>query len=273
MRSVVSALPWAGAFERRSSHATGNIGELLHTDAFMAEATILAVQNLSVTLDGVRVLVDVSFRVRRGEALAVIGPNGAGKTVLFRALLGLLPYEGLIQWHSGTRIGYVPQRFSVERSAPITALEFFLLNSPKFWRPEESFVSKVISEITLMGLDRDVLRKRLGELSGGQTQRLLIAWALLQQPDVLLLDEPTAGVDASFEDTIYSLIHRVQIERQKTILLISHDLSVVYTYAQNVLCLNKSIVCQGPPIEVLNPQALTKLYGETGYYTHGEHPQ
>jgi zinc transport system ATP-binding protein len=106
------------------------------------------------------------------------------------------------------------------------------------------------------------------ELSSGQTQRLLIAWAMLQQPDVLLLDEPTAGVDAGFEDTIYSVIRRVQSERGTTVLLISHDLSVVYRYAQRVLCLNTTVVCQGSPIEALNPEALAVLYGAAGYYRH-----
>jgi len=239
----------------------------------MSEDTILTVENLSVTLDGTCVLSDLTFSVKQGEALAVIGPNGAGKTVLFRALLRLLPSDGVIRWRPGTKVGYVPQRFSVERSTPVTALEFFLLISPRFWRPAAADLRQVEGELARMGLDSSILRKRLGELSGGQTQRLLIAWALIQQPDVLLLDEPTAGVDATFEETVYALIHRVQTERNKTVLLISHDLSVVYKYAQNVLCLNKSIVCQGPPLDVLKQDTLARIYGEPGYYTHKEHPQ
>lgn len=113
-----------------------------------------------------------------------------------------------------------------------------------------------------------MLQKGLGELSGGETQRLLIAWALLGHPDVLLLDEPTAGVDVGFEDTIYALLHRLQIDRGTALLLISHDLSVIYRYAQHVVCLNKSVVCQGRPVDALNPAALTALYGESGYYRH-----
>jgi zinc transport system ATP-binding protein len=228
----------------------------------------LTVKDLSVVLDGVEILNNVSFTVKQGEALAVIGPNGAGKTVLFRALLGLLPHTGTVTWRPGSKIGYVPQRFSVDPSAPVTAMEFFLLQSPKFWRPRAEFLSRVDHELALVGLDRSVLQKNIGELSGGQTQRLLIAWAMLQSPEVLLLDEPTAGVDAGFEDNIHSLIHKVQTERGTSILLISHDLSVVYQYAQNVLCLNKSVVCHGRPVEVLNPEALTGLYGNTGYYRH-----
>lgn len=238
----------------------------------MADDEILTVENLSVELDDVVPLLDISLTLKKGEALAVIGPNGAGKTVLFRALLGLLPHTGTVRWRPGVTIGYVPQRFSVERSAPITAMEFFLLQSPSFWRPSRDFLDHLDHELTLVGLDRGTLRKNLGELSGGETQRLLIAWAMLRHPDVLLLDEPTAAVDAGFEHTIYDLLRRVQTERGTTLLLISHDLSVVYRYAQRVLCLNKSVVCQGPPVEVLNPAALTTLYGESGYYRH-EHDQ
>ena len=234
----------------------------------MADDFILTVTNLSVMLEHVQILRNISFTLRQGEALAVIGPNGAGKTVLFRALLGLLPHAGTVSWRPGARIGYVPQRFSVDHSAPITAMEFFLLQSPSFWHPSAEFVNHLDHELTLMGLGRSILQKNLGELSGGETQRLLIAWAMLQHPGVLMLDEPTAGVDAGFEETIYAILHRVQIERVTALVLISHDLSVVYRYAQRVLCLNQSIVCQGPPVEALSPAALTTLYGESGYYGH-----
>src|SRR5579863_6009463 len=234
----------------------------------MTDDTVLTVEGLSVTLDGLPVLQDVSFSLKQGEAFAVIGPNGAGKTVLFRALLALVPSTGLIQWRPGVNIGYVPQRFSVDRSAPISAMEFFLLQSPHFWRPSAAFTRQLDQELELMGLHPSVLRKGLGELSGGETQRVLIASALLRRPSVLLLDEPTAAVDAGFEETVYALLHRVQMERGTALLLISHDLSVVYRYAQRVLCLNKSVVCQGSPVEALNPQALATLYGESSFYQH-----
>jgi zinc transport system ATP-binding protein len=234
----------------------------------MSGETILTVDDISVTLDRAPILRNVSFSVKQGEAVAVVGPNGAGKSVLFRALLGLIPYTGKVGWRPGARIGYVPQRFSMDRSVPVTAMEFFLLQSPGFWRPDEAFLNHLDHELNLMGLDRGILRKNLGELSGGQTQRLLIAWALLKHPEVLLLDEPTAGVDAGFEETVYALLHRVQQERETTLLLISHDLSVVYRYAQHVLCLNKTVLCQGPPVEALSPASLASLYGETGFYRH-----
>jgi zinc transport system ATP-binding protein len=234
----------------------------------MPDETVLTVEDLSVALDDQPVLQNISFTLQQGEALAVIGPNGAGKTVLFRTLLGLLPHSGLVEWRAAVRIGYVPQRFAVDRSAPISTLEFFLLQSPAFWQPGAGFKAELEQELRRMGLDRRVLRKSLGELSGGETQRVLIASALLEKPDVLLLDEPTAAVDAGFEETVYALLHRVQNERGTALLLISHDLSVVYRYAQRVLCLNKTVVCQGAPMEALNPQALATLYGESSFYHH-----
>jgi zinc transport system ATP-binding protein len=238
----------------------------------MTDETVLGVEDLGVTLDGQPVLQHVSFTLKQGEAFAVIGPNGAGKTVLFRALLGLLPHTGLVQWRQDVKIGYVPQRFSIDRSAPVSTLEFFLLQSPGFWRPGAAFTSQLNEELTRMGLHPRVLRKGLGGLSGGETQRVLIASALLQKPSVLLLDEPTAAVDAGFEETVYALLHRIQMERGTALLLISHDLSVVYRYAQRVLCLNKSVVCQGSPVDALNPQALATLYGEAGFYSHEHGP-
>ncbi|HEX5227235.1 MAG TPA: metal ABC transporter ATP-binding protein [Bryobacteraceae bacterium] len=234
----------------------------------MSGEIVLRVENLSVELDGQPVLQNVSFSLEQGEAFAVIGPNGAGKTVLFRSLLGLLPCTGLVEWRADVKIGYVPQRFAIERSAPVSTLEFFLLQSKNFWRRSADFEQRLERELNLMGLDRKILRQPLGELSGGQTQRVLIAAALLEKPNVLLLDEPTAAVDAGFEETVYALLHRVQTERGTALLLISHDLSVVYRYAQRVLCLNKSVVCQGAPVDALNPQALAALYGESSFYHH-----
>ncbi len=238
----------------------------------MPDEAILTVRDLSVTLGQSQILRNVSFSVKPGEAVAVIGPNGAGKTVLFRALLGLVPSTGTVAWRQGVKIGYVPQRFSVDLSAPITAMEFFLLQAPGFWRPGAAFVNHLEHELTLVGLDKSVLRQNLGNLSGGQTQRLLIAWAMLPHPDVLLLDEPTAGVDAGFEENLYTLLHRIQADRGTALLLISHDLSVVYRYAQYVVCLNKTVVCHGPPVEALNPAALTALYGDAGFYRHEHAP-
>ena len=234
----------------------------------MEPDVILNVANLSVRLDHEKLLDGISFSVKRGEALAIIGPNGAGKTVLFRTLLGLLPHRGTVEWKQGVRIGYVPQKFFVEKSFPITVKEFFLLKSKRFWMPEKKFVAHLEHELALVGLHKDILIKPLNELSGGQLQRTLISWAMLNHPDVLLFDEPTAGIDIGAEETIYTILHKVQKERGTTILLISHDLNIVYRYADNVLCVNKAMICHGKPEDVLNPKELSHIYGEGGFYHH-----
>jgi zinc transport system ATP-binding protein len=230
--------------------------------------TILEVRDCSVVLDGQELLAGVSFTVRKGEALAVIGPNGAGKTLLFRALLGLVPFSGTITWQSGLRIGYVPQKFPVDKTVPLTVREFFLLKAKRFWFAEQTFLKHLSHELSLVGLSAEVLERPVGELSGGQLQRLLIGWAMVDHPEVMLFDEPTAGIDVGFEETVYHLLQRLQKERHTTILLISHELNIVYRYADQVLCLNRQMVCHGRPQEVLHPQDLARLFGEGGFYEH-----
>jgi len=118
-------------------------------------------------------------------------------------------------------------------------------------------------------IEHHLLNQRMGWLSGGQLQRVLIAWAVLDNPNVLLFDEPTAGIDVGGEETIYNLLKKLNDEMSLTIIVISHDLNIVYKYANNVLCLNKEKICFGPPSDVLDPQALAKLYGgEAKFYKH-----
>ena len=234
----------------------------------MEQNIILDVRDCAVVLDGQKLLSGVSFTVRKGEALAVIGPNGAGKTLLFRALLGLVPFQGTITWETGLRIGYVPQKFPVDKTVPLTIREFFLLKARRFWLADETFLEHLSHELSLVGLSPEVLERPVGELSGGQLQRLLIGWAMVDHPEVMLFDEPTAGIDVGFGETVYQLLQRLQKERHTTILLISHELNIVYRYADQVLCLNREMLCHGKPHEVLHPQDLTKLFGEGSFYKH-----
>lgn len=235
---------------------------------FVENELILEVKNLSVILDSESILRNVSFEVKKGEALAIIGPNGAGKSVLFRALVGLLPHQGEIRWKYRIKIGYAPQKFTVDRSIPITVREFFRLKSKHFWFPSKNFLRQLHHELQAVGLNKDVLKKPLSEISGGQLQRVLIAWAMLDNPDVLLFDEPTAGIDIGFEETIYHLLRKLQTERGTTVLLISHELNIVYRYADTVLCLNKKLVCYGTPANILTPTELKELYGGGEFYHH-----
>ena len=222
---------------------------------------ILEVKHLSVMLDGRQVLRNISFSLNQGEALAIVGPNGAGKTVLFRALLGSVPHTGSILWKDGIKIGYVPQRFALDKYIPLTVQEFFLLKATRFWCPPRSFIRHVSHELSAGGLTRTILRQQLSELSGGELQRVLISWAMVGHPSVLLFDEPTAGIDVGAEESTYDLIRRLRRERHTACVLISHDLHVVSTYADHVLSINREMIEYGSPEEVLSRRGLAKLYG------------
>ncbi|MGD0291266.1 MAG: metal ABC transporter ATP-binding protein [Candidatus Binataceae bacterium] len=217
----------------------------------------LQVDHLAVRFGTTEVIRDLSFAVPHGSSLAVIGPNGAGKTVLFKALIGSIAYQGTIRWAAGTRIGYVPQKLDIERDLPITGLDF-LHAKAALAKASDSDVANALERV---GLERPMLSAPIGTMSGGQFQRLLVAFALVGKPNVLLLDEPAAGIDEPGQEILDTTIRRLQQENDVTVLLISHDLSVVYHYADAVLCLSRTHPCFGTPQTVLTPDTLRNLYG------------
>jgi zinc transport system ATP-binding protein len=219
--------------------------------------TILTVDRLSIRFGATAILKDVSFCVSRGESVAVIGPNGSGKTVLFRALIGAIPSEGTLKWAPGIRFGYVPQKVDVARDLPITGIDFLHARG----LPSQSSETALTQAIGAVGLSLELCRQSVGSLSGGQFQRLLIAFALMGDPDVLLLDEPTAGVDEPGQERLNEIIQRLRGERRLTVLLISHDLSVVHQHATHVLCLSGGTAHYGEPTTILTPELLHQVYG------------
>ncbi|MDI6890277.1 MAG: metal ABC transporter ATP-binding protein [Thermodesulfovibrionales bacterium] len=222
---------------------------------------ILKVENLWVRLDNQNIIENLSFQVKKGDVVTILGPNGAGKTVLLKALLGFLPYKGEIKWKSGIKIGYVPQRLPFIKDIPLSVNDFFKLK-----KSSEKETKEILDSV---GFKEDFLKKKIGDLSSGQFQRILIAWALIRNPQVLLFDEPTTGIDISGEETVYNLLARLKQERDLTMLLITHDLSVVYKFSTDVICLNKHLICYGPPQEVLTLESLRELFGEeVKYYQH-----
>ncbi len=227
----------------------------------MENALVLKVQDLNVTLDHRRIIENLSFTVKRGDIVTILGPNGAGKTVLLKCLLGLLPYSGELKWEKGIKIGYVPQRLPFIKDMPLSVMDFLNLKGVA-----EKEVREIVSAV---GFGEEFFLRKVGDLSSGQFQRILIAWGLIGKPHVLLFDEPTTGIDISGEETIYNLLSRLKEERHLTILLVTHDLSVVYQFSTCVICLSRQTVCYGPPHEVLTPESLQKLYGgEVKYYQH-----
>ena len=224
--------------------------------------TVLTVNNLQIAYEGEQIISDLSFTVDKRDILIFLGPNGAGKTTLLRALQNLLSYQGTVSWNA-EKISYLPpQEFLQRQNLPPLSIEEFYA----FKTSDSNIIKSMIVEV---GLDESLLSHQFNKLSTGQFQRMLIGWALLDNPDVLILDEPTSGIDIGGEETIYSLLHKFWQNQNLTILLVTHDLNIVWEYATQVICLNKQQMCMGKPDEVLTPEQLKTLYG-TGikFYKH-----
>lgn len=230
-------------------------------------------KNLGVRFGDVDVLHDISFQIEPGNIVALLGPNGSGKTTLVKALLELVPksqgevlFFGKHLHHSRDRIGYVPQRFTFPKGFPITVAEFMRLSKPHL---SMTHISEKLEEV---GLPRSVDNKLLGTLSGGQLQRVLIAQAIIHDPDLLFLDEPSTGIDIVGEAEFYKIIETLNQTHGTTILLVSHDVGVVSELVDQVICVNKRLLCTGPPKKALTQKKLTELYGEDAKaYKHHQH--
>lgn len=237
---------------------------------------LIEVHNVSVILDGRTILSDLSFDIERGAHVAIIGPNGAGKSVLIKTLLGLFtPTRGHITFHEidgeRPRIGYVPQHFNFDRTFPLTIAEFLSMEggvSPfSFAR-----VNTRAEEVLRLMEGEELLTRPLGLLSGGQMQRVFLAGALMHHPHILILDEPSSGIDAASEEKIYMALEKLTTEEGTTILMASHDLHVVASFATDVLCVNEKLLCHGPPLTVLTEENLKAAYGtHVAPYRHHTH--
>lgn len=214
---------------------------------------ILNVSNLGVKLQNQILLDHINFNVTKGTTLAILGPNGAGKTVLLKALLNLIAHTGQIDWTEKVKIGYVPQYVTVS-DIPMSVREFLSIGNGVD-------VENSLKKVRLY--DNSILDKRLGVLSGGQLRRVLIAWALNDNPNVLLLDEPTTGVDMDSEEPIYLMLNEIKKNQKITILLITHNIHIVQEYADALLAINKCVTFCGPAEEIGKPNIQRQIYGET----------
>ncbi len=221
--------------------------------------TLLTVDDLSVRYGATEVLRNVSLTMEPGEIVTIVGPNGSGKTSLLRAIVGAVPAaKGRIARAPGLVIGYVPQRLHVDPTLPITVERFLRL--PSGAGREE--IAKALARSGIPG----VANRQISELSGGQVQRVLLARALVAKPNLLLLDEPTAGLDQPGSAAFYRLIDEVRRETRCGVLMISHELHVVMAASDRVICLNGHICCHGTPEHVASAPEYRALFG-TG--THG----
>lgn len=230
----------------------------------MAEPLIIARQ-LSVRRGGRVILQGADLTLEKGKIVTLIGPNGAGKTTLVRCVLGLIqPDEGRLTRQPGLRVGYMPQRLNIDPSLPLSVSRFLTLGGKPRVDMEEV--------LTLTGINK-LTSASMAHLSGGETQRVLLARALLRDPDLLVLDEPVQGVDVTGQEALYGLINDIRRQRQCGVLLVSHDLHLVMATTDTVVCLNQHVCCHGHPEQVTNDPAYLALFGEgvrplVAPYTH-----
>ncbi len=232
---------------------------------------LVKIDDVSFHYDGELVLDSIHLEIKRGEFLGIIGPNGSGKTTLLKILLGLLkPDKGSIQlfgqdiqdFHDWSKVGYVPQKAgSIVSHFPITIEEIIAMGGANQTSTTEA----------LKAVDMNSLRKRLlNELSGGQQQRVFIARALASNPELLILDEPTVGVDVDSQAKFYQLLRDLNTKHNLTLVLVSHDIDVVAHEVSEIACINCKLVCHGKPKDILKSDFMEKLYGkELRFVVHG----
>jgi ABC-type Mn2+/Zn2+ transport system ATPase subunit len=240
----------------------------------------LKVENLCVSLNNHHLIENISFSVDEGSIVAIIGPNGAGKTTLIKAILGLIPHTaGSVLLYgrpfkpnsSEIKVGYVPQRLEFDRTFPLTVSELLRFTIPPFYflpfykKREREHIEELLEITGALQL----ANRRIGRLSGGELQRVMIAKAIVNNPRILFLDEPASGVDIEGQERFYDLIKRLNKEKGLTVILISHDLNIVYRFADNVLCMNRRLICSGKPSETLTDEVIKSVYGKMmGAYIH-----
>jgi zinc transport system ATP-binding protein len=234
---------------------------------------LIQLSGVAYTYGDSLVLDDVTFAVETGDFFGIIGPNGSGKTTLLKIMLGLLaPTRGSVrlfgvppaEFRDWGRLGYVPQKATLDPTLPITAGEVVASGLVSTLRPLQRTGDdgrrRALEALALVGMEKHV-SARVGRLSAGQQQRVLIARALVSDPTLLVLDEPTGGVDPEAQANLYRLLHHLHVEHGVTVILVSHDIGVVAKEVTRLACLNRTVVFCGPPAQFLGHESLTRLYG------------
>src|SRR3989344_2045842 len=241
----------------------------------MKKEPIIDINNISFTYNGANIVEKVSLKINTGDYLGIIGPNGSGKTTLLRLMLGLLePKSGQIYlfgrpigaFKAWTKIGYIPQKATqLESHFPITVEEVVSLGRiakkgllGKLSQQDKQVIDHALERVDIVNLKR----KLISELSGGQQQRVFIAKALATEPELLILDEPTVGIDSRSQKKFYELLTQLNQKGGKTIIIVSHDINVIANEVSTMACLNKHMVYHGTPKQFIKDDYLEKLYGK-----------
>lgn len=232
--------------------------------------TLVEVSGLEVRAKNRVLVTGIDLTVNAGEIVSVIGPNGAGKTTLIRAVLGLIPpTSGRVRIRPGTRIGYVPQRLTLNPNLPLTARRFVALSGAMMKGRQQEVLDEV-------GIGH-VADSSIHDISGGELQRALLARALLSDPDLLVLDEPAQAVDITGQTELYALIEKIRNERGCGVLMVSHDLHLVMSATDKVVCINGHLCCAGRPDTVSQHPEYVALFGAEAaralalYHHHHDH--
>ncbi|MDP6727457.1 MAG: metal ABC transporter ATP-binding protein [Gammaproteobacteria bacterium] len=232
--------------------------------------TLITADNISLNHQGKNILDSVSFKLHQGEFITLIGPNGAGKSSLIKILLGLIHQDsGKVKYSKNIRLGYTPQTFSPNPFIPISVIDFLSLNQ----KVETALTNEIIEVTGIAGLLDSPLKK----LSGGELQKVLLARALLNKPNVLILDEPAQNLDIDGQMQLYKLIQDIHQKNNCAVLMVSHDLHRVMKESTQVLCLYHHICCQGHPESILNDEQFNDLFADqinelmTTYEHHHNH--
>lgn len=221
----------------------------------LSAMSLITTHGMAVRYDGAEVLHGVDFAIETNEIVTVVGPNGSGKSTFLRALLGVVkPASGEVWRKPGLRIGYVPQKLAIDATLPLTVARFLSLPT----RQSKPVIARVLQRIGADGLQG----QQIATLSGGQLQRVLLARALLAAPEILILDEPTQGLDQPGTADFYRLIEQLRQEIGCAVLMVSHDLHVVMSASDRVICLNGHICCEGMPQVVREAPEYRALFGQ-----------
>lgn len=223
--------------------------------------TLLTAANINLRIGEHQILDNVSFQLQKGQITTLIGPNGAGKTSLIRILLGLKkPTSGRITLAKEIRMGYMPQKMVIDNTLPLSVKGFLKLANRN--------LKQCHQVLDLVGVPQ-LIDSPMAHLSGGETQRILLARALLRRPQLLVLDEPVQGVDINGQEALYKLIADIRDETGCSVFMVSHDLHLVMAATDEVLCLNHHLCCTGTPEAVSVDPVFTELFGlRTALYTH-----
>ena len=229
------------------------------------------INNISVKIGKDVILKDVNIHIHCGELTVIIGRNGAGKTTLLRAILGEVEHTGNVTFvdqkdnvTKKIKIGFVPQRINVEKHMPTTVYDLFascITHIPVFLRKDKKIYNEIKEQLKIFGAD-ELIDKSIGDLSGGELQRVLIAIATKPVPNLLILDEPVSGIDRNGTKEFYNIISKLKTEYDMSIILVSHDLELASKYADKVILLDKEVIKEGTPEDVFNSLEFRNRFGD-----------